>query len=31
MNLEDINYKFNYYDIENVWYIFFCESVKNFL
>lgn len=30
MNLEDANYKFNYHDIENVWYIFFCLSDTTF-
>ncbi len=30
MNLEDTNYKFNYHDIENVWYIFFSLSDTTF-
>lgn len=31
MNLEDVNYKFNYHDIEDIWQIFFCLSDTTFL
>lgn len=30
MSLEDVNYKFNYHDIEDIWHIFFCLSDTTF-
>lgn len=29
-DIEDTNYKFNFQDIENIWYIFFCLADSTF-